>query len=267
MIRYFSIPYDSGHRAARMGAGPLRLTEVLGIEAVTIEAGSPFTKEIGTAFELYAKLAEAVHECVAAGDFPVVFSGNCGAVNGLAAGLGTEKLAVIWFDAHGEYMTPETTTSGFLDGMGLSILTGRCWKSMAASIPRFRPLPPSRTMLVGSRDYSPGERDALMADAVPLTEPETLTEPNVDRWLSAMQLEADRLLVHIDLDVLDPRHGRANEYAAEGGLSPEQILRVIAIARRRFEIVALELASFDPSCDDDGRVAAIGAKLVRSIVS
>ena len=123
----------------------------------------------------------------------------------------------------------------------------------------------ARTMLVGSRDYSPGEREELMANAVPLIEPANLTEPNLDRWLSAMQLEADRLLVHIDLDVLEPSHGRANEYAAEGGLSPEQILRVIAIARQRFEFVALELASFDPSCDEDGRVAAIGAEIVRAI--
>jgi arginase len=264
MIRYFTVPYDSGHRAARMGAGPLRLAEELGVTPTSIETEMTLPREIATAFELYGKLAEAVQECVAVGDFPVVFSGNCGAINGLAAGLGTDKLAAIWFDAHGEYMTPDTTTSGFLDGMGLSILTGRCFQRMAASIPRFRPLPPSRTMLVGSRDYSPGERDALFANAVPVAEPQNLTEPNVDRWLAGMQLEADRLLVHVDLDVLDPKHGRANEFAAGGGLSPEEILRVIAIARRRFEIVALELASYDPACDGDGRVAAIGAEIVRA---
>jgi arginase family enzyme len=111
------------------------------------------------------------------------------------------------------------------------------------------------------REAEDGEANA----ALPLVEPQNLTEPNVDRWLSAMQLEADRLLVHIDLDVLDPRHGRANEYAADGGLSPEEILRVVTIATRRFEVVALELASFDPSCDEDGRVAAIGAEIVRAI--
>jgi arginase len=267
MIRYFTVPYDSGHRAARMGAGPLRLAETLGVDAQAIETEHKLPREIGTAFELYGKLADAVHDCVQTGDFPVVFSGNCGAINGLAAGLGIEKLAVIWFDAHGEYMTPETTTSGFLDGMGLSVLTGRCWKSMAAAIPRFRPMAASRTMLVGSRDYSPGEREQLLADAVPLVEPLHLTEPNLDRWLSAMQLDgAERLLVHVDLDVLDPRYGRANEFAAEGGLSPDDIIRVIDIARRRFTVVALELASFDPACDGDGRVAQAGAEIVRATV-
>ena len=263
MNRYFTVPYDSGHRAARMGAGPLRLAKELGVDATSIETAMKLPREITTAFELYAKLAVAVRDCVAHGDFPVVFSGNCGAVNGLAAGVGMERLAVLWFDAHGEYMTPETTTSGFLDGMPLSVLTGRCFKRMAAGIPWFTPLPPSRTMLVGSRAYSPGERDELYRDAVPVVEPRDLTEPNVDRWLAAMQQQADRLVVHVDLDVLDSQHGRANELAADGGLSPVEILRVIAIARRRFEIVALELASYDPACDEDGRVARIGARIVR----
>jgi arginase len=262
MIRYFTVPYDSGHRAKRMGAGPLRLVEELGVDAQSIETDMNMPREITTAFELYRKLAEAVHECAAVGDFPVVFSGNCGAVNGLAAGLGMEKLAVLWFDAHGEYMTPDTTVSGFLDGMGLSILTGRCFKRMAATIPWFTPLPPSRTMLAGSRDYSPGEREELFSDGIPVVEPANLNEPGIDRWFAAM--DADRLVVHVDLDVLDPKHGRANEFAAEGGLSPEQILRIIAIARRRFEIVGLELASYDPACDEDGRVARIGAELVRA---
>jgi arginase len=265
VIRYFTVPYDSGHRGVRMGAGPLRLAETLGVETEPIESDDKFPREIGTAFELYAKLATAVHGCVANKDFPVVFSGNCGAINGLAAGIGMGDLAVIWFDAHGEFMTPETTTSGFLDGMGLAILNGRCWKSMASKIPWWRPMPFARTMLVGSRDYSPGERDELMANAVPLVEPLNLTEPNVDRWLSAMSIAgAKRLLVHVDLDVLDPKYGRANEFAAEGGMSPDEILRVIAIAMRRFDVVALELASYDPGCDDDGRVAEAGAAIVRA---
>jgi arginase len=263
--RYFIVPYDSGHRAKRMGAGPLRLAEELGVETHAIESQMSFPREITTAFELYATLSQSVHECVAAGDFPIVFSGNCGAVNGLAAGVGVERLAVLWFDAHGEFMTPETTTSGFLDGMPLSILTGRCFTRLAATIPWFRPLPCSRTMLVGSRSYSAGERDELWSSGVPLLEPSTLTEPNADRWLAAMQMEADRLLVHVDLDVLDPSHGRANEFAEDGGLSPEDILRVIEIARRRFPIVALELASYDPACDEDGRVARIGARIVRAV--
>ncbi len=265
MTRTFVVPYDSGYRGLRMGAGPLRLAELLGDPVETIETGLKFPTEISTAFDLYRRLAEKVHEAHTAGDFPVILSGNCGAINGVAAGLGTERLAAIWFDAHGEYMTPETTVSGFLDGMGLSILTGRCFKRLAGTIPWFRPLPPSLTMLVGSRDYSPGERDELLGDGIPLVERESLTEPNVARWFDSMRLGADRVIIHVDLDVLDPRFGHANQYAVDGGLSPEEILRVIELARKRFTLAALVVASFDPGTDDDGRVAEIGAGIVRAV--
>ena len=70
-----------------------------------------------------------------------------------AGGGGTD---VVWFDAHGEATTPETTTSGFLDGMGISILTGRCWRTMAASIPGFEPLPGKRIALLGARPRAGG---------------------------------------------------------------------------------------------------------------
>ena len=249
MIRYFLLPYDSGHKGLRMGAGPWRIARELGIDAEEIHPASEWRAEIRTTFELYRALAVRIRET---GDFPVVFSGNCGASIGVAAGVGTEDLAVLWFDAHGDYNTPDATESGFLDGMSLGILTGRCWKNLASTIPNFAPVPPSRTIHVGSRDYSPGEREALVADGVTIG-------PHFDA------IEARRILVHVDLDVIDPSFGRANPYAVEGGLSPDDVLRVIDEASRRFEVAALVLASYDPSCDEDGRIAAIAARITERV--
>jgi arginase len=54
-----------------------------------------------------------------------VLSGNCNtAAIGAIAGAGPEDLGIVWFDAHGEFNTPETTTTGFIDGMGLAIAVG-----------------------------------------------------------------------------------------------------------------------------------------------
>ncbi|HWW62370.1 MAG TPA: arginase family protein, partial [Thermoanaerobaculia bacterium] len=164
----------------------------------------------------------------------------------------------LWFDAHGDYNTPDTTDTGFLDGMALSILTGRCFTKLAATIPGFAPVPPRRTMHVGSRDYSPGERNALIGDGVHVVEPPLDT-------VSFDGIDAKRILVHVDLDVIDPQFGRANSYAAGGGLSPEDVLRVIALARERFALAALVIASYDPSCDPEGKIAAIGAAVVRAV--
>jgi len=232
-----------------MGAGPSRLVRELGVEAEEIAPASEWRAEIRTAFELYRALAARV---AAANDFPVVLSGNCGSAIGTAAGIGTDRLALLWFDAHGDYNTPDTSDSGFLDGMCLSILTGRCFNNIAKTIPGFAPIPPSRTIHIGSRDYSPGEREALVADGVRMT-------PDFEG------IDADRILVHVDLDVIDPSFGRANQFAVGGGLSPDDVLRVIEDARQRFTLAGLVLASYDPSGDAEGRIAAIGARIVNAL--
>jgi arginase len=262
VIRYFSVPYDSGQKGLRMGAGPSRLLAALHVEAEEVAPETDFRAEIRTTFELYRALAERVHDTVAAGDFPVVLSGNCGAAIGAAAGVGCDDLALIWFDAHGDYNTPETTDTGFLDGMGMAILNGRCWRTLAGSIPHFAPLDPTLTMHVGARDYSPGEREALLADKVHVIAPSSLD--TVASSLDAMRRGAKRILIHVDLDVIDPQYGRANPYAADGGLSPDDVLRVIELAAQRFTIAGLGLASYDPAQDPDGRIAEIGANIIRA---
>jgi arginase len=232
-----------------MGAGPLHLVERLGVDAEEIVPASEWRAEIRTSFELYRALAARVAE---SDDFPVILSGHCGASIGAAAGLGAD--AILWFDAHGDYNTPDTTDSGFLDGMCLAVATGRCWRGVARTIPGFAPIDPRRVIHVGARDFSPGEREALLNDGVRL-------EANFDG------IDAKRLLVHVDLDVIDARYGRANQFACGGGLSPDEVLRVIDNARERFTIVGLVIASYDPSCDGDGRIADAAARIVRALSS
>jgi len=249
VTRYFTLPYDSGQRGLRMGAGPLHLVEKLGVEAEEIAPASPFPAEIRTSFELYRALAVRV---AASDEFPVILSGHCGASIGAAAGLGVDDLAILWFDAHGDYNTPDTTDTGFLDGMCLAVATGRCWRGPAATIPGFAPVDPRRVVHVGSRDYSPGEREALVRDGVRM-------------GADFDGLDATRMLVHVDLDVIDSRYGRANHFACEGGLSPDEVLGVIEEARSRFTIAGLVIASYDPSCDEDGRIADAAVRIVSAL--
>lgn len=253
--RYFSLPYDSGHRAVRMGAGPLRLIEALGVEATEIEPASEFRAEIKTTFELYRALATQVAE---SSDFPIVFSGHCGAATAVAAALGVDDLALLWFDAHGDYNTPDTSDTGFLDGMCLAILTGRGWKGLAKTIPHFAPLDPRRVVHCGARDWSPGEREALLDDGVRVAR--TADDVSFDSIV-----DAKRILIHIDVDVLDPQFGRANHYACDGGLSPDDLLRLIARARERFEIVGLVIAAYAPECDPEGRIVETVKRIVAAV--
>ena len=96
-ITIFAVPYDSGHRALRMGAGPEHLLSN-GMEGVLAATGheirsevlqptSTFRAEIATAFELFGMIAKRVHEATASGRFPLVLSGNCNSTVGVIAGL------------------------------------------------------------------------------------------------------------------------------------------------------------------------------------
>src|SRR3954466_13329916 len=117
-VHLIAVPYDSARRGERMGEGPLVLAPALGerlraggreVRTVTIEApADSWRAEIRTAFELARGVAGAVRDAVAGGAFPLVLSGNCGpAAIGCVAGLDPSP-AVCWFDAHGDFNTPDT---------------------------------------------------------------------------------------------------------------------------------------------------------------
>ena len=146
-IRLLLVPYDSGQRNVRMGAGPEHLcaaglekhlaAQGHQVDSEVIEPASrDWRAEVQTSFELMRAVAKHVRAARTARRFPVVLSGNCLAAVGVIAGLGPGT-GVIWIDAHGDFNTPQTTTSGFLDGMTLATATGQCWGELAHSIEGF----------------------------------------------------------------------------------------------------------------------------------
>jgi len=142
------VPYDSGNRGVRMGAGPEKLAAAAerlrsgGFEVTqaSVEAPPGFRTEIGTTFALHRAVAVEVRAALAGAAFPIILSGNCGSAIGALGGAGAGT-GLVWFDGHGDFNTPETTESGFLDGMALAIATGRCFRPLAASVSGFAPVP------------------------------------------------------------------------------------------------------------------------------
>ena len=241
-----------------MGAGPERLRRELGVAAEAIEPEGTWRSEISTSFDLYRQLAKRI--AAMREDRPIVLAGNCGASIGAAAGVGADDLAVIWFDAHGDFNTPETSTSGYLDGMCLSVLTGRCFVPLAATIPGFAPLRMENAIHVGGHDLDRSERDDFQRLGVARVSAGEDVRPALE-WIAA---RVSRILVHIDLDVLDVQYGRANHYACSGGLSPAEVETAVIACTDLFDVAAMVIASYDPAFDD-GRVASAGARFVEIV--
>jgi arginase len=267
--RTFLVPYDSGHRGWRMGAGPLRLLargDLPGAAPVAVEAASRL--EIAAAFELARGLASEVLEAAAAGQGALVLSGNCGvAALGVTSGVWAEDLGVVWFDAHGESETPETTRSGYLDGMGLSILTGRCWQGPMSLTPPLRTLPAGRILLAGARDLSDAERRSHAESGMLLAPGAQVRGGGWDAALARLaEAGVGRVYLHLDLDVLDPDAvAPANTFAAPGGLTGGELLGAIDAVLARFPLAGAALASWDPSVDREGRVEGVAVAALRRL--
>src|SRR5258705_6309805 len=273
------VPYDSGLREVRMGAGPERLVAaglLDGLAArnssVAIErfasARGDAPGEVSSAFEIQRWLAGRVSACRQAGAFPLVLAGNCMVSVGAFAGLRSRSRRVpivCWFDAHADFNTPETTASGFLDGMALATLTGHCWTNLTRSVPDFRPAPESSVLMFGTRVLDPLERKALNASDIrwPATAHDAARNAET---LRAMRKRAGEVYLHIDLDVLDETEGRANSFACGGGLSRAQLLEQVLVIGSNFHIGAAAITAYDPACDPDQRIPPIGREIVEALV-
>ena len=280
-VRVIVVPYDSGHRGLRMGAGPEHLVREGLAEALRTRGRSPSfatvrpegdpPAEVATAFELHGLVSEQVRGALADGRFPLVLSGNCNASVGTIAGADPEGLGIVWFDAHADFNTPETTTTGFTDGMGLAIAVGHCWRKMAAGVPGFSPVAEEDVVLAGARDVQPTEVERLAASRVAVVAADRIGREGLralTETLDALDKRVGRVYVHLDLDVLDPaKAGKANGFAAEGGLGAEELLAALGLVRGRFDVVAAGIASYDPSFDADGRVLGAALACVGALTS
>jgi arginase len=271
-IQILAVPYDSGHRGERMGAGPEALLKA-GLENALKEQGhtvhvkvaeiaaESWHSEIQTGFELMRMLSAAVSTARDAGKFPMILAGNCNTAVGTVAGLGAASTGVAWFDAHGDFNTPETTTSGFLDGTALAILTGRCWRELALTVPRFAPVRDDRICLIGTRELDPVEETLLRESGLEMLSPADAMAM-LPGALHSIGEHVEDIYVHLDLDVLDAAAAPANHFASVGGLAVEDVEYALSAIAGAFRITALTLSAYDPGSDPAGTAATAAVRLL-----
>lgn len=274
-VRILAVPYDSGRRGWRMGRGPERLLEA-GLEDALRAGGHRVDSEwvevegsgteVATTFQLARALAERVRSAAPA--FPLVLSGGCLLASGVLGGTGTA--GVVWMDAHGDLNTPETTRSGFVDGMALAVATGRCWTGIAGTIRGFLPVPDEFVVLAGARDLDPGERAVLAHAGISCVDVLGVREEGVEAAfgpaVAALAERVDRVYLHVDLDVIDPSEARPNGFASPGGFTVEEVEAAVRYVGSRLRVVGATLSAFDPDADAEGRVPAAAARIAAAVL-
>ncbi len=214
------------------------------------------------------RTAAAVHAALQKEDgFALVLEGDCthavGAIGGLAQAR--EQPGVVWFDAHGDLHTMQTTTSGFLGGMPYAVALGwdlEDWRLAAGLEP---PLRPEAAVLVGGCDLDPAEVAALERHPILYVETTTLMQPDVaERIQAALRTraqEARAWYLHLDLDVGGPE-------LCPGGLTPaplwppgEHLLAAVRATTRTLPVQVASLAVYNPSADAAGRGVQFGLEM------
>lgn len=279
-VRVLAVPYDLGHEDRGMGRGPGRWLEAglpnalraagHAVEVTTVRRGSPWREELAAIEDVNGSLADAVRAAAERDELPLVLAGNCNSALGTVAGLGGAPIGVVWFDAHGDFNTPETSPGGFFDGMAISILTGACHRDMWERLASADPLPESHVVLAAVRDLDPAERVRLDGSEVLRVPADEIRARGIGDSLGpALDGLSDRVssvYLHIDIDAVDPTVARVNSYQAPDGLTLEELRDAIDRIRARVEIRAAALTAFDPEHDGDGRGASAGIELARTLV-
>ena len=277
--RLIVVPYELGRLRDGVGNGPERLLaagaeDVLSasgarVRRELVQIGEAFnrtgTGEVDACFELIRRVAEQVREAVADGEFPVILSGSCFAGVGVVAGLAERTPAVVWFDAHSDFNTPDTSIEGYFDGMGLAVLTGGAWQAMHARVPGARPVPESAVILAGARDFDPPEVRRLEAAAVTHVRSDELG--GLVGAVAAISPAPSGVYLHVDLDVLDTEVAHVNVYAAAGGPTGAQLADLVGAICREAPVRALSLTAYDPGFDPEGRVPRVALDVLRVVAA
>jgi arginase len=193
---------------------------------------------VGPVPDRMSLLHQAVADAVARAARPLVLSGDCPTARAAVAGLQRRHrdLAVVWLDAHGDFNTPVISTSGYLGGMALAMLTGRTPELFGDAL-GLRPVADASIVLADARDLDPAERGALDDSKVRRVpaDPAAIT--------SALDgLGRTPVYLHLDADVIDSAQLPGLRFPSGPGPSLTQIEECLAAACAAADVIAAGIA-------------------------
>jgi arginase len=282
-IRLLAVPYELATLRKGVGRGPERLLELgaekalgsrgaeVGMELLELDRDHTEhsgDNEIAASFDLMRIVSGRVRAAVREGAFPVVLSGSCFASLGVVGGIEESSPGIVWLDAHSDFNSPESTIEGYLDGMGVRMVTGGAWQGMLASEAGegLGSAPETAVVLAGARDFDDGEKADLDASSVVQVAPESLRTPEaLLAAIEAIEPAPSGLYLHVDLDVLDIDEAPVNLYSAPGGITAAQLEEIVSAVMERYPVRAVSLTAYDPERDADARVPPIALRLLEEV--
>lgn len=222
----------------------------------------------------WTKALHAAAGDAAAKGLPIFLGGDHSLALGTVTGIADHATAVgrplfvLWLDAHSDFHTPLTTTSGNLHGTPVAYFTGR--DGFAAFPPVANPVPTDRICMIGLRSVDPAEHAALADTEMALADMRTIDEAGIRAPLADFLQrveDADGLLhVSLDVDFLDPEIAPAVGTTVPGGATLREAHLVMEILCDSGRVTSLDLVELNPFMDERGRTASLMVDLTASLM-
>ena len=229
-------------------------------------------KRLGWSLGHFADLVEKNER---EGWFTVGLLATCPSMPGLVAGLQRSatpgrslKVGMLWLDAHPDFNTPETTRSGSLGGMPVAVATGRALHRMRLDAGLDPPMADEHVVMGGVRLTDPLEQQLLDSSRIEQVSVRDLQARSAAVWAQLDRLDriSDKLYIHIDMDVLDPREVMNHGNKVPGGPSSEELATLFEEIFRRYpKASAIGFATI-PSPDEGGLAIAAVNRMIAAAV-
>ncbi|UGB32254.1 arginase [Metabacillus sp. B2-18] len=238
-------------------------------EEATLGNNLKYLKAVTIASE---KLAESVDEVVAKGSFPLVFGGDHSIAIGTLAGIAKhyDNLGVIWYDAHGDLNTGDTSPSGNIHGMPLAVSLGIGHPDLT-NIAGYSPkIKPENIVIIGARSLDEGEKILIREKGI-----RVYTMHEIDRlgmtkvmeeaidYLKARNIDGVHL--SLDLDGLDPDEAPGVGTPVLGGISYRESHLAMEILEESKLITSAEFVEVNPILDEKNKTATVAVALMGSL--
>lgn len=219
-------------------------------------------------------LAQQTDKALSQNGLPIILGGDHSLALGSVAGAAAyakrngQPLFLLWLDAHSDFHTPLTTTSGNLHGTPVAYIAGR--DGFDAFPPFPAALPPQNICLFGIRSVDPAEHAALLTHDIAIHDMRVLDERGIvaplREFLETVRAANGLLHVSLDVDFLDPSIAPAVGTTVPGGTTFREAHLVMELLHESGLVTSLDLVELNPFLDDRGRTARLMVDLVASLM-
>lgn len=217
------------------------------------------------------RLAEVVDEQVAKNFFPLVLGGDHSIAIGSIAGVSKhyENLGVIWYDAHGDINTVETSPSGNIHGMPLAVNLGLGHQKLTEILYNQPKIKAENVVLIGVRDLDEGEKDLLRKlniKVYTMHEIDRIGMPQVIKeTIEYLKERTDGVHLSFDLDGINPSEAPGVGTPVIGGVTYRESHLALEMLAESNIITSAEFVEVNPMLDDKNKTAILTVALVGSL--